>query len=530
MTTYRIKSIKTIKTAFAQPLSPEVAKEWAGKGMFQSPNITEEMPFKHTKGDYNKILEETGAGALFGTDLPKLRKLYLPQKEHIVTIDGKDYFFTHKEESKNVGAGKNKQWVDGIIEVFGPITYKQNWAIDWKQTPTTPIELSYDKYHEQLQRSPKLVKEKLDLLNEFVADQNEFIDKAAKKDKTFGTVTVLPLQLDRAKRWIDKRLKELENIQKSVEKSVDKSESKTDKAMKDLGSLREEVMTGKTQTSPANYAISVLETKFHSIPTLEELKNELTTINPPFDPQVSAVIKNYLVKVVEWQIKKRTDEKAKKGEEVIDRKERIEADLPEMKELLLKKIKPVEALKGKYDKAQGYYSPEGIKGQATNIEESTSIDYDELVRVKSSLDGALQAIIDLPSKSNEYLMQGGGIRLSQIQSFIDASKIFLKRYKEAAFIPDPVDPESVSINPKLFSNNLGTMGNALVAVVLNQVILSVTNELNRIRGGSVTTESPVPATKQETPANLEPVANVKNKIKRMAELLWVAFEERMKLK
>lgn len=531
----KIISVKKLtKESLAQPLSPEKAREWAGRGQFTSPNATEDMP-KPKSGvkKYREILENTGAAALFGSNLPKLRKYYIPKLKNIVMIDGKEYFLTHVEESVDKVKGGARH-IDGHFEIIGPITRQQNQRINWSLTPPEPKTISYDQYKDQIKRSPQEINEKLSMINEFIDEHNIMVDK--QQDKKFGTVTVLPLQIDRAERRIKDRLKELESIREETGKSVEKGEDRTERAISDLAFLREDIMSGRSSTTPQNYAVAVLETKFHSIPTLQELKVELANVHPPFDERTNEILLKYLNQVVDWQIKERREEEIKKGIGKENREQRKESDLPEMKEILIQKIKRLDKLPGKaYDKSQAYYSPETTKTQAYEIEDTSSTDYDELSAVLNSLTSARQTIIDLPTKSNEYLIGAGESRLGQINSFLDNAKIFMKRYVTSPYVPSVTEPGMAEINSKLFSKTTPGLGNALIAVILHHIVISVEEELNRIRGGAVTLSEPVKVPGQVVPAQVpaaqsEHASSTKDKIKRMSELLWMAFENRNKLK
>ena len=509
----KIKSIKVIKTALAQPLSPEKSKEWAGRGQFSSDYAAEEFP-KGGKTEHKKILQDTGAAELFGENIPKLRKFYMPKLNNIVIIDGKEYFLTHVEKS-----GKK---TDGFFEILGPITRNQDKTINWEETPTNPKKVSYNQYKDEIKRSPQEANEKISKINAFIEEHNKMVEKQG--DKKHGNITNLPLQLDRAERMLKERIKEVQEITKSTQKNTDKNKDRSQKAISDLSKLREDVMTGKTKTTPQDYAVSVLETKFHSTNTLKDLKTELSNIKPPFDDKTNKTLIDYLNAVVDWQIRVREEDAVSKGAEKEQRAERKESDLEDMKEVLLKKVRAIEKLpSGEYDKSTGYFGPEFTATQAHEIEESKTTDYEELSSVLNSLTRARQTIIDLPQKDLNYLRGDGEGKLGQIQSFMDDAKIFIKRYKSNVFIQSKDNPEELEVNTKLFSKTTSGLGNALVAVVLNQIINSVQQELQRI--GAVNKDEQVKTTEQ-------PPVLSKNKldIKKMSELLWIPFQNRMDLK
>ncbi len=522
----KIKSIKVVKTALAQPLSPEKSKEWAGRGQFSSDYAEEKFP-KGGKTEHKTILQETGAAELFGDNVPKLRKFYMPKLSNIVIIDGKEYFLTHVE--------KSTKKFDGFFEILGPITRNQDKTIDWEATPSYPKKVSYNQFKDEIKRSPQEVNEKIAKINKFIEEHNKMVDKQGKKQ---ANITNLPLQIDRAERMLKDRIKEIDEMNKNVQKSSDKNKDRGQKAISDLSSLREDVMSGKVKATPQDYAVSVLETKFHNTNTLKDLKKELSTIKPPFDEKTNGIIIRYLDAVVDWQIKEREEEAKAKALEAEQRQERKESDLPEMKEALLKKIRTIEKLpSGEYDKASGYFGPEFTATQAHEIDTSQTTDYNELSSVLNSLTRSRQTIIDLPKKDLSYLRGEGEGKLGQIQGFIDDAKMFIKRYKENVFVESKDNPEELEINTKLFSKTTTGLGNALIAVVLNQIINAVQEELSRIgalelRDTTKNNPNEVPPneTAKKPTAPTEKTSGNKIDIKRMSELLWVPFQNRMNLK
>jgi len=504
------------KSALAAPISDEKARELAELGYYTEPSLQDSFP-KGGKTRHQEILEQTGAGELFGDRPIRFRTHYIPKIKNLVVIDGQEYILAHVE--------KSTKKIDGKIYVYGPVVHKENGSIDWGATGHSPKEFSYNDYIDQVKRSPATIQDKIDLINEFADRHNEFVEK--QKDKKFGTLTVLPLQI----KWAENMLSNRINAIKSGENYDDNDEEKSKKIQKGrevIEDLRSDIIGGKSQVSPSDYAVALLETKFHSVSSLEQLAGEIKTIKMPFDNKTNSIIKQYLEKVIEWQIETRkSDESSKKLEKGL-REERKESDLDEMKELLLQKIKRITELPGQYYKAQGYFSPETMVTQKHEISESRKTDLEELEAVYNALTHARQTIIDLPSASNEYLRGEGSARMGQIQSFIDNAKIFIKRYKQQVLIPDG---DELKINPKLFGAATGSIGNALIAIILNQIILSVEGEINRINNivvPQVKTPTESPSTVSPSPASIsETIASNKNNlIQKISLALWNSFKER----
>jgi len=514
-------SKENTKQAMAQPFSPEVSKDLAGRGVYSIPDVTDEFP-KGGKTPHTKILKNTGADTIFGENTPKIRKIYMPKNDRIVSIDGKEYFLMETEKSTKTR--------DGYFLLMGPVARDSNGKIDHENTGNTSVKVSYNQYKDQIAQSPIELKQKIDMVNAFVDKYNDFVDKS--QDKKFGTVTTLPLQIDWAERLIQERIKTLDSMIKSRDDNANKQKETLEKVKEVRKNLTEDVSSGKIKTTPANYVVSILEQAFHSVPTLEELKSKLASLNEadmPFDLNANSILKKYMLAVVDWQIKARNDEKAKKGQEDVERSNRIEdQELDEIRELVLEKIKRVETIPGKYKKSTGYYGPEFAESSKHEADETQERDKDELMQVLATLTRARQTIIDLPNKSNVYITGEGSVRLSQIQAFIDAAKIFIRRYKTDPFVKEG---DEVKINPKLFSASTSGLGNSLVSVALRQIILSVEQEIKKITEGTQDKVSPERTEPTKTEKIEQPVtSDNKVNIKKLSSVLWQAFEGRMRIR
>jgi len=527
-----IKQANWIKMAMAYPIPSAKSQELAEKGYYSVPDIEKKFP-KGGLTEHKKILEETGAGQLFGPAGVKLRKWYLPKQKNIVFIDGKEYFLLHVEKSGTEGRGKNKVAVPGRIVVQGPIVRGSNGKIDFQNTGYQRKEFDYDVYKDQIQRSPAVVKENLDEINGFVDKYNEFVDKQIKKTKG-SSLTILPLQI----KWAEDLIKD--RLQTLIEQKKSFTTGKKSAGVSEVYDYMLEGVRSKqiTDISPQDYALLLLERKFHSVPSLQELKNEIVNEKMPFDDNTNDILKKYLNAVIDWQIKVRQDEEAKKTQQVEEREERIEGDLPEMKKLFLDNVKKIENLPGTYDKASGFYSPHGFGASEHEATQTIDRDHSELTAILGSLERARHSIIELPEATNVFLQGEGSMKLEQINEFMKNAELFLKRYKESPFIETE---QGLEINPKLFGRQ-GTMGNALIAVVLRQIILSTTKEIERIKAGKqpeISMEGKVEP-KKDMPVDKvdrvekdekipEKTAN-KVDVKKLSGYLWQVFENRMKPK
>jgi len=517
------------KEALAAPFTGKQEKELGEKGLVQIPDTRDKYP-KGKKGGrkgswgYKDIIKEVGAEDLFQTDDPKLRTWLKLNAKKIVVIEGQEYVVWHtKKPTKKDTAGQ--------ILAIGPLVRTEDGKIDSDKSSFKPQEFAWDKYADQIQLAPDIIQKQLDEVNVEIQHYNDFVGKTIEKMKEGKTasVTVLPLQIKHAEEAIERRLKTLEAQKKSIEEGAAKTQEQTAAGMGAIEETYESVKGGQ-DISPQDYAILLLERKFHSVATLEQLRNEIGQEQMPFDQETNAILIKFILAVIDWQIQEREAEKAKRQEEQVAREERKEEeDLPEMQQMFLQKVAPIEKLKGTYQKAKKFYSPEAMGSSSRMATGTIDQDYSELSSVLGSLQQARNSVIELPTKTNEYITGDGAFRLQEIQAFINSADLFVKRYKTSPF----VDTEAgLELNPKLLGTS-GTLGNVIVAMALRQIILSVDAELTRIKAGKQ------PGAGEKIEQVKEPVkepvqepiqATQDLKIKRLSEIFWQSFENKWRLK
>jgi hypothetical protein len=459
------------KKSMAEPFSTERNRSLVNKGILpydgRGASFDKVWPVGGIK-EYRSILEELKAkhprySEVFGDNDPELRRLYTAKMENLVTINGQEYFLANVE--------KSTKKVDGKITAFGPVTRNEDGEVQWDALDTTPKNFSYNEYFPQIKMSEVRKQSVIKEVNEFIDKYNSFVDKI--DTKSGGNLTSLPLLLKWAEEVIEDRLTVISSQQKAKVQNADYSDVK-----RDVGNGYEELISGAQGggISPQDYAILLLERKFHSVPTLEELRTEVDSQQMPFGEEINAILRDYLVKVIDWQINVRKAEEAKKLNNLSERVERRESDLQDMEGLFVEKINHVTDIPGKYNKATGYFSPETMETSKHEFSKSSDQNARELAEVHESLHAARQYIIDLPSKANKNIDEQ---ELSVISDFVNVSKKFFAANKTSPFIKD--ETGTTSVNPALFGKQ-GSMGNALVAVVLKRLINMVDDELRRIEG------------------------------------------------
>jgi len=535
------------KEALAQPISKEREKQLLEeKNLLSVPDIRDKYP-KGGKGGtkrgrgYKDIIKEVEVEDLFQTDDPRLRSWIAVEADKIGIIDGKEYVIVrHKKPTKTK---------DGHIVVVGPLVRNEDGKFDASQSTVTPSVLPYSEYIDKIQVPPEAIQKNLDAINSEIKTHNDFLDKMDKRiaEGKGSTVTVLPLQITRAEEAIKNRIRVLDEQRKSIEDATTKRQEQAEAGMEAIEGTYENLKGDGSDISPQDYAILLLERKFHSVESLESLKNELANEQMPFEPQINELLRKFIMSVVDWQIQERQKEIQKQEDAAGTREERKmdESELPQMKELLFQRIAPVESLKGTVKKSQEYYSPMAMLSAKDFTSQSIDRDHSELMAVLNSLEQAKQTIVDLPSKTNEYITGEGAYRLQEIEAFVKNTDVFLRRYAE----PVLVESEGgLQLSPKLLGNQ-GQLGNSLVAIVLKQIRASVQSELDRIKGGKapegvegvegaeeveeVVAPEKTP-TKEAVPGKRVPAEasgqKGQTKIEKMSETFWKSFERRGRLR
>jgi len=519
------------KEAFAAPMTEKQEKALGNQGLVQIPDVRNKYPKGNVGGrkgswGYKDIIKEVGAEDLFETSDPKLRTWLKLNADKIVVIEGQEYIVWNTKKPNK------KSDLEGKILAVGPLVRDAEGKIDSEKSSFKPKEFSYAKYAEQMQTAPDILKKKLDEANVEIQSYNNFVDKTvAKMEEGKGaSVTVLPLQLKHAEGAIERRLSTLAGQKKSIEEGLAKTQEQAQAGMQALNETSQEGL------SPQDYAILLLEQKFHSVATLQQLKGEIANVQMPFDQETNTILQNFIVSVVDWQLVEREKEIQKREEAGQARTERKEEeDLPEMKQMLLQKVAPLEKLKGAYKKVNQFYSPEAMTSQRGFTTETIDQDYSELSAVLGSIQQARESIIALPSKTNAFITGEGAYRLQEIESFVNNADLFVKRYQTNPFVETEAGLE---INNKLLGTS-GTLGNSIVAMALRQIILSVNAEIERIKTGTTPPQAQdgkVEMVKEPiTEPTVEPVreptnASKKNNMERLSEIFWQSFEEGMRLK
>ena len=380
------------------------------------------------KRELKNLLLEIG---IEGLSLPKI---FYPQDKNVVTYKNKEYYYLHHEKPKGKNVGKL-------------------WLLDLQTGE--PIELPYEGTVEQLNLTDSERREQVrNTANKAIGEWNSKIDKL---DKNVGLVTI-PLRVQRVLKLVDQRLIDLNGQKKAIESQ---SEYGTKGSEQWKTESLEALKSGKLNDQDA---IDTALFWYQEKP--EELLNDLSTFN------ISEKVKQVLINIVNIEIANKTKEIEKKKETWEARENRMEGELPEIKEPFVSPVsefEPGTLPGGSVQKPNAYRSFESRKFQQP--QKIKEIDFQ--IKVIENVREALQKInsqiagMQKGQFTEEYLMSPkGGEILSNMKFLLDAAYGFIKKYSESIFT------EEGKVNPKLFGST-GNIGNVELAVEMNRLYNAV---------------------------------------------------------
>jgi len=541
-----------LKTAMPVRIRDEVDRiDMAKEGIFVLENAFKSIPGV-TQKQVKQLLDEmkaAGTSEFFETLDAKtaiqLPAIYVAKPSSLVEIDGSQYYIISVDISRETKQKQTQTIVENgrmVQREFQKGGHYPGLIIAMDVETGKPVPFGYDEVVGKI-RTPSANKEEtLRRINDEIAAWNE---RVATIEKAAG-VTKLALQIRWAEEHIQERIATLNTQITELEaKMVDPLEGHPAYANW-LQFLREGVRTGQFD----------LQDTFDALLYLYQAQpQDLVTGIQDGSIGVPNELKDGLLGLAAQKAMSQEAEKKKVVDKEKSKQERMEQELlPErdvaetvLEPLMIEDIPNSEYKKLNQNKTLhscGASLKEAIKSIKENKTELQRI-LDSFVGVRSYI-GALEK----GQRSNSYLQSDDGAEtLSKLEEFLYAASEFIKKYEVDIII-------NGKINSKLMGRE-GTVGNALLAVVIQRIYNIVRRTLRDAMGQVITEPETTP---REVPVdedleklrnmvssnkfNLlkhsheyekEPVdegvgASSKNKIKRMSELLWIPFKERMRLK
>jgi len=397
-------------------------------------DINKELPNITSKKEFAELIG--GLGGIEGISLPKI---FYVGDENLVTYDNKKYYYLHHElPNKKSKTDKGKLWLLDL-ETGKPIKYDYYPTIDEIDT-----------------LGPERKKQVMETINKAIREWNSKIDKF---DKNVGLITI-PLRVQRTLKLIDQRLIELNNQKQAIESRPDYGTEGSDQwKAESLEALRSGILKDNTQD-----AVDTVFLWYQENP--EKLLEDLPTFN------ISEDAKKILINMANREIINKTKKIEKKKQQEEEKKNRIEEDLPEVREPVIQSIpeyKLENLPRGEPQKPLGYRSFDSRKFQGSPMLKGINSNIKVIENVREALQKINSQIAGMQKGqfTEEYLMSPkGGEILSNMKFLLDAAYGFIKKYSESIFT------EEGKVNPKLFGST-GNIGNVELAVEMNRLYNAV---------------------------------------------------------
>lgn len=502
------------KKAMAVPITEDIARKMARDKIYTLLNLTDvpkPMP-KTKKTDIEQILNDNGIVQLFNEMSPvtvlQLPKIFAPNDSNIVEIDGQQYYLAHVTESKTPGKSDPKRGLQKGVHYDGKI-------ICLNMDSGQPIEFSYDEYANRITTPDINRRRSMEEVNEAI---NKYNQKIVGINKALG-VEKLALQFTWIEGQIEERLQTLQGQLNAVQRKQDNPLSTSEGYREWIDFLRDGVSNRRFPLRDTFDTLIFLH-KLNPQQLAEGIENNSVEV----PQEIRAALLAIAYKEMEMIQEKREDAISKEEE----RTERMESPLPEDKEPELQQLRPMtleEMPETKYRKATEYQTlqswAQSLYSQRTGIERNIN----ELQELKNTFDSARQYLgaLEKGTRGVDFLRSPEGRAIvDNLRAFLDRSESFLKKYAIDVI-------KDGTINPQLMGRS-GQLGNALIGVALLRIYTTIKQNLERVESETVPSERQPISRDVPVASPLEPVSEAKDKIKKLSEALWKAFENKMRLR
>jgi len=442
--------------AMAVPISPERRQRLKDEGIYVAtdPEFVKPNTLPHVD---NKIKE---IKALLGTDgrltLPRI--FPTPKQKSYIQLGEQQYILMGVKDPQV------KANPEGSIFLFNIETGMP------ERKPLLP-------YLDQMRQIGEAeVREPTENVNRRIAKWNEMVSSV--QSGKVDNPTTWPLQLKWAEDMLDERLGVLQSMMNALGRQVAHGSEMHPEYAGWLDELENGLRSG-TISNPQDQIDSLVFLFIEAPQKAEAVLSQATGI--------SEDVKNKVRTLIGKEEAGKEADRLEREQEEQARRERLQSEAPDVGQPTLTPIAPLEIEKQvKYPKAEGYAGWGSYGKQPVAKLMGVEQDYRELTDVRQAINGLRDLIAHLAAgeraKSVLYGTERGAEIMANVKMFIEKARNFLKRYASDAFIRNPEG--TYGISPKLFGK--GTVGNAEVAVALNQILGVVNRAL-------ATEQQPVPA-------------------------------------
>lgn len=512
---FKIKNITKVSMAVPAPTG-EVAKRMKEQGIYILQDMLSRMP-NTTQKDMHAALRgviDSGASEFFSNMTPRtvigLPSIYILDNKDVFEVDNKRYVSLLVEPPRVVGkvwkSPSGRDYAKGQ-EFEGEIT-----ALDLDSG--TPVILPLPSIRDKVIKPTENAEEIARKANKEIAAYNE---KIASINNAIGA-DKLVLQVERARSQIQRRLDKLEGIKKSTREQLEHYQ----KDPKTTFDAYAQDLQGKVERGELSLKDAYDTVLYFNMGSPEKIISNIDKIPEALRAGVLAIARK--------EVESREEKAREESQKELEQEERIRSrEIPEIHDVEIEpfSVQDIPGGKGGYKEVR---TPKTLWSHIASLKASlagSEKDIQELTKIKQSIENIEKYMGALlkGQRSKEFLNTPEGQPvLDAMNNFLNESSLFVKRYAT-----DIV--QDGKINTRLMGS-AGTEGNAILAVSLNRMYNVVKETIDMYSGNLPPTIPAVrePAVPETVPVTETVVSSSKDKIKRMSELLWIAFENRMKIK
>ena len=524
-----ISKIVNVKKAMAVPVSEQRAQKMREKGIYVLQDMISRMP-NSTQADTMQALQDirsSGASEFFNAvtlrTVVSLPQIYILKPEDVFEFEGKRYVALDVEDGsdwKTPGVvGKAYTSPSGVQYAKG------------QRVPGEVVALNVDNGNLEVLPLPQIRDQIIaptEDIDRVLRDANEEISKYNSRIRSITNAlgaSKIVLQIARAKEQIQTRLDELSGIIRGNQRKLEQVSTLTETQEGWDTDLMNDVRSGRMSLKDAYDSILY---QYQSRPEnlISDIEQNVITVPPE--------LRDGLLAISHKEIEKKREVEEKERQKDLQTQQRIrEEGIPEIHETELEPFVrgDIPSAKQRYKKVDKARSIHHEIARLNNAIEGSQKDVVRLTDIKQSMENMEKYMGDLEKgqRSKNFLNTPEGQPvLDAMNDFLKKAMLFIETYDVNTKIV-----QDNKINPKLFGPK-GTKGNALLAAAMTRMY-NVVKETINMYGGGGTPPSGVAVVPQErevpeaVPERL-PIANAQDQIKRMSELLWKPFEDRMRLK
>jgi len=518
ITKYLSTLSKIYKLSREVPLPEDIKSQMAQEGVFalleRNPALPN-MGIKEIKAILNDLRSSGAAEFLNHVDPDtalSLPYIYKPNENNLIEIDGKNYYAVSITEPEPPREAKRRQTVNGTEYQKGQTIPGTSGEIILMDAETgNPETMNFTEIAPRIRRPVSIRQNTLNKINNEIRLWNE---KVSSIENSTGA-TRLEAQVLAAKDRIQSRINDLNGQETSIQNSIRNPRDVSQGYEAWLNYLKDNYQN----FNPRDIFDTLLFLHQSNPPELLT-KLESGEIRVPED------VRRVLINIATQEQAKKQEKTQKEQEKRQEEMQRREEELPEGKEPIETELVPLtleDVPEKKYEVPSKYKTLHTWTSSLNHALAGIRRDKIDLENILATFEGLIRYITGI-RRSNEFLSspEGRGV-IDELKQFLNAAQVFIKRYNVDIM-------ENGKVNSKLLGRS-GTPGNAFIAIRLNNIYTIIQRNIRDIEVKQLATQEQVRVpTPAPVPTPTMPVSYTKDKIIKMASLLWKAFEDRMSLK